>query len=281
MTLDQLEMIEAIVKEGSFQAAAKKLFKSQPSLSNGVKKIEHLYGIEIFSRDKYRPELTEVGRRFFEEASATLASYRALHKTATELGAGIEPQIKISIDPIVASSRIQSVFATVIDKNCKTVIKLESGILFENSERLLSNEVDLAVGHLPLVDNQAIESIKLCTIELIPVIHKKALKSQKLDKQSLKNIPNIIVSTTSEENSEIPNTSELKWYVDGHARKQELILEGLGWGRLSSTQVQHQKDIIQLDDNLVDTLNLDIFIMRNKNVAHGPIAQDIWKSFAT
>ncbi|MGB0452911.1 MAG: helix-turn-helix domain-containing protein [Bacteriovoracaceae bacterium] len=47
MTLDQIEMIEAIINEGSYQAAAKKLSKSQPSLSNGVKKLKSFMGFRF------------------------------------------------------------------------------------------------------------------------------------------------------------------------------------------------------------------------------------------
>ena len=40
MTLDQLEVIHAIVEHGSFRAAANALHKSQPALSASVKTLE-------------------------------------------------------------------------------------------------------------------------------------------------------------------------------------------------------------------------------------------------
>ena len=50
MTLQQLKYIIEIVNSGSMSEAAKRLFISQPSLSNSVKELEKEVGIEIFLR---------------------------------------------------------------------------------------------------------------------------------------------------------------------------------------------------------------------------------------
>ncbi len=62
MTYDQLLTIEAVVNAGSFKAASKILGKTQPSLSAAVKKLEDEFQIKIFSRENYRPELTDQGK---------------------------------------------------------------------------------------------------------------------------------------------------------------------------------------------------------------------------
>ena len=62
MTFEQLRVLNAIVTEGTFRGAAEKLYKSQPAISNMIKKLEDECGITLFSREQYRPELTEHGQ---------------------------------------------------------------------------------------------------------------------------------------------------------------------------------------------------------------------------
>jgi DNA-binding transcriptional LysR family regulator len=276
MTLDQLEMIEAIISEGSYQAAARKIHKSQPSLSAGIKKVEEFYSIQIFSRDGYRPVLTEVGKRFFEEAKATLTSYRQLHKLATELGAGLEPELTVSIDPIVLGHRFTPLLNTLLEFKCKTVLTMKSGVLFDNAHRLLTGEADLAIGNFPQIDNSSIEQIKLCTIELVPVVHKSLIEGKDVSKELLQGLPNIVVQTRQKDDSQISTSSGYKWFVDSHARKSELIFMGMGWGRISKLQLPEHDELVTLPESIVEPINIDIHLMRNKQTPHGPVAREIW-----
>jgi DNA-binding transcriptional LysR family regulator len=278
MTIDQLLMIEAIISEGSYQAAARKLNKSQPSLSTGIKKIEELYSITLFSREGYRPVLTEVGKRFFEATRTALSSYRQLHKLASELGAGIEPEIGLSIDPIVFSENIRPLMETLRRPNYRSILKLTSGVLFDNANKVLNEEVDLALGNLPQLNDKKIEHVKFCAIDLVPVIHKKLIKDKEPDTELLHSIPNIVVSTRQVEGSQISQPAGLKWYVDTHSRKSDLIIMGMGWGRISQRELSKQRDLKLLPQELVGKITIDIHLMRNREKPHGPVAQEIWKA---
>jgi len=68
MTLQQMKYIIAIVQYGSITEAAKRLFISQPSLSNAVKDIETETGIEIFQRSVKGITLTSDGTEFLSYA---------------------------------------------------------------------------------------------------------------------------------------------------------------------------------------------------------------------
>jgi DNA-binding transcriptional LysR family regulator len=278
MTLDQLEMLEAIIQEGSYQGAAKKINKSQPALTAGIKKIEQLYNIKIFSRAGYRPELTHVGRRFYQSAKQTLSSFRELQKTAKELGSGIEPQIKISVDPLVLAQRFEPLLKIFDEEFYCSTLSIESGILFDNAHCLLKEEVDLAIGHLPQIDNQDIEHQLICHLHLVPVIHQKYISNKELKIDVLQKIPNIIVKTKNNETDDLNKKTGKQWYVDTHARKTEFIAMGLGWGRISTMQLEDYPDLVTINAKLVEPVSIDIYLMRNKQQPHGPLAQKLWKS---
>ena len=64
MRIQQLEYLEKIVEAGSINEAAKRLFLTQPSLSNAVKELENEMGIQIFQRGSGGISLTAEGREF-------------------------------------------------------------------------------------------------------------------------------------------------------------------------------------------------------------------------
>lgn len=85
MTLQQLKYIIEIVSAGSISEAAKKLFISQPSLSNAVKELETEIGIEIFIRTPKGINLSADGTEFMSYArqvteQAELLEQRYKHK---------------------------------------------------------------------------------------------------------------------------------------------------------------------------------------------------------
>ena len=98
MTYDQLLMLEAVVLEGGFGKAAKKLHISQPSISTAIKKLEEENEITIFDRSNYRPELTVEGKSFYEQSLRVLEEMNNLKKVSKLLADKIEPEIKIAIN---------------------------------------------------------------------------------------------------------------------------------------------------------------------------------------
>ena len=62
LTLQQLVCFDAVVVEGSFQAAADKLHRAHPTVFTAVKNLEAQLGLGLFNRDGYRVSLTEAGR---------------------------------------------------------------------------------------------------------------------------------------------------------------------------------------------------------------------------
>ena len=72
MRIQQLEYLERIVEAGSINEAAKRLFLTQPSLSNAVKELENEMGIQIFQRSSGGISLTAEGREFMNYAKQIL-----------------------------------------------------------------------------------------------------------------------------------------------------------------------------------------------------------------
>src|SRR3954447_22666132 len=72
MELRRLEHFLAVVEEGSFTAAAARLFMVQSSLSASLSALERELGTELFVRGRRGAELTDAGRALVGPARATL-----------------------------------------------------------------------------------------------------------------------------------------------------------------------------------------------------------------
>lgn len=68
MELFQLEAFLAVVREGSFSAAAKALYRTQPAISQTIKKLEDEIGRPLFDRSSRRGVLTDTGRVLVDHA---------------------------------------------------------------------------------------------------------------------------------------------------------------------------------------------------------------------
>ena len=89
MDLFQLETFLAVAREGSFSRAAKKLFRTQPAVSQAVRKLEQEIGEALFDRSSREGLLTDAGvvlQRYAEqllnvrsEATTAIAELRELH----------------------------------------------------------------------------------------------------------------------------------------------------------------------------------------------------------
>lgn len=290
MTLDQLEIMDLIAKTGSFKAAAHLLHRTQPTLSIAIKKLEAEFNLKLFDRDAYRPSLTEQGRIFLHWAKPCLEAFRKLKVIGHELGnQKIEVELVIGIDPLVRWESLQNLLATCLKDQASTELVLRSVILDEGVTAVLAGSLDFAIAPQK-VEHQDIESIFLERVRLIPVMAKGLLPStdeQKSKSAWLRERPQIIVESTG---SSSRGTSGLgllpggkRCFVSDHAMKRELILKGYGWGRLAAHEVSMELatgelSLIECDE--VRFEDLDLFALRNRNRALGPIARQFWGSLS-
>src|SRR5262245_38474437 len=68
MDLLQLEHFLAVAEEGSFTRAAERVCRTQPAVSQSIKKLEEELGTPLFARDVHDVSLTEAGKALVEYA---------------------------------------------------------------------------------------------------------------------------------------------------------------------------------------------------------------------
>ena len=74
-----------IARDGTFSAAARHLYISQPSLSQCIKRLEDELGTPLFDRSQTPLMLTEAGRIYLEEAKKVQAVRYDLERRIADL----------------------------------------------------------------------------------------------------------------------------------------------------------------------------------------------------
>ena len=109
MNLKQAQYVKTIAECGSITAAAKKLFVSQPSLSQMLRQLEQETGLPIFDRSTSPMRLTYAGEKYLHAAGRILAANAELdsqlreirHEHAGRLRLGISVTRAMQVMPLV------------------------------------------------------------------------------------------------------------------------------------------------------------------------------------
>ncbi len=123
-TLDQLQVLESIVRCGSFAGAAKELHRVTSAVSYGVKALEESVGVAVFEREGRRAVLTPAGALLLESARDLLARARAVSKLGEELAGGWEPRLGIVVDGILPMPPVMRALRRFGERKVPTHVRL-------------------------------------------------------------------------------------------------------------------------------------------------------------
>ncbi|QCR35413.1 LysR family transcriptional regulator [Nissabacter sp. SGAir0207] len=93
---------------GSFSAAARKLRKSQSTISAAIANLEADLGLTLFDRHSRTPALTPQGRRVLSHVQAILAASERLDALAVRLGQPVEPRLTLVLSDTYAPSHYET-----------------------------------------------------------------------------------------------------------------------------------------------------------------------------
>ncbi|AKU17099.1 LysR family transcriptional regulator [Luteipulveratus mongoliensis] len=84
LNLNQLEVLVAVVESGGFSGAAKKLYMSQPSVSNHIRNLENSLGVQLVQRTTQGARATPVGEVVVAHARRIFAQLAELETSVAE-----------------------------------------------------------------------------------------------------------------------------------------------------------------------------------------------------
>jgi DNA-binding transcriptional LysR family regulator len=284
LTLHQLECFDAVVTEGTFQAAAEKLRRTQPSVSTAVKNLESQLGLALLDRGGYRVALTEAGRSFHQRTRVFLHDLRALKNHAAQLVMGEENELSVVIGDLCPLPQTLALLRRFFDDCPGTRLHLHFEAIAGPWERLFDGEADLILHHVNKADPR-FEFMDLFTVRVIPVVAPGFLRfpiSRSITPEQMRDYVQCVIRDTSRHSS--PQDYFLvegarSWTVSDQLMKRELILQGMGWGHMPKfliNQDLRKRCLLDISGKHLRGGVAEIVAARRREVPHGPIANRLW-----
>lgn len=287
MTLEQLKMLKAVIKEGSLQGASNRLFKTQPAISKGLQQLEVGLGITLLDRSGYRLKLTQQGELIYQKALMLLEQSDQLNQMAAHYKTGYEAKVVIAVDAMFDLTKLVPIFEHIQNAFPQTQIILTQEFLTGGIDSVVNNRAQLAVSasEANFLSNFKLVTQHIHTQSIINVAAPKMLARHDAltERAQLKDEYQIIVQDSGSLTKDIELEVQLgqrKWYVNDFHSKRTLCLSGIGWGRLPHAMVK--EDIAAgrlIPFDLVDSkmeIEINSYVMKLKDQVLGPVATQLW-----
>ena len=153
--LQQLKHFTLVVEEGGFRAASNRANRSQAALSTSIKELERILEQPLFEAGN-KSKLTPFGEICFPKIKQFLGVYEQLTNDLRADAAGQQGRVRIASVPSVAAKLIPSVLGAFSEKYPNVEVSLIDDNAAAVEARLLSGEVDLALGNFSQLEEEAI-----------------------------------------------------------------------------------------------------------------------------
>ena len=246
LDLDALEVLEAVVEEGTFAKAARRLHRTQSAVSYAVGKLESALGLELFDRSGHRAVLTEAGRVVLGEGRSLLSRARRLETLAARLSGGWEAKLEVIIDGILPIGPILGVLQEFVAETIPTRIQVKMEFLGGVQYRFEEDDADIMVvkdydpgEHLRAMALMPVEVVLLCAREH-PLASVTA--DTPIDRPGLQEFVELTVQDSSPSARPDPHVfggPRVFFFSDFYAKKAALMA-GLGFGWMPVALVREE-----------------------------------------
>lgn len=146
VSLDALQVLDAIDRCGSFAAAAEALHRVPSAVTYAVRRLEEDLGIDLFDRSGHRARLTPEGALILEQGRQLLLASGMLREVAHRLATGWEPQLTLAVNTILDARRLLPLVCEFHDTQPGVGLVLREEVLGGVWDALASGRADLAIG---------------------------------------------------------------------------------------------------------------------------------------
>ncbi|MCG6941257.1 MAG: LysR family transcriptional regulator [Thiohalocapsa sp.] len=167
-TLRQLQLLEAIVRLGSFTRAAEELFLTQPTVSMQIKKLSETLGTPLFRHVGRTVEPTDAGFEVYAACREILGTLTDLDVKLSDLKGLKRGRLRLGV---VTTAKY--VAPEILGAFCKKYPGIEVSLRVTNREhileRLMSHDDDLYVSGQPREESDQIEATPFAPNPLVVV----------------------------------------------------------------------------------------------------------------
>jgi DNA-binding transcriptional LysR family regulator len=285
VTLYQLQCLDAVITEGSFQAAAAKLHRTHPTVCTAVKNLEAQVGFCLLDRSGYRVALTDAGETFHRRAKVLLRELADLRQFTKQVAKGEEAEFRVVLGDLCPLRETLAVLRHFFQDAVNTYLHLHFEAISGPQERLFDDDADLIFHHVDKADLR-LEFIELGTVRLVPVLAPDFVSfpiTDSITPDDMKPYTQCIIRDTARRGPArdyyvVPGARALT--VRDQFVKREVILQGLAWGHMPVNLITEDLRcgrLVSIAGTYLRGGSVDLVAARRRGGRHGQVANRLWR----
>ncbi len=147
MDLKWVKTFITVFEEGSFRAAADKLFISQPSITVHIKSLEQELQVALFEREHTKVKITQAGEQYYEMAKKLLAQIEDSTHEIRKVANRDQIHLVIALASDVATPNVLSLIQAFKREHPNYNIELVMDDAKQSDQLLRSRQVDIVISH--------------------------------------------------------------------------------------------------------------------------------------
>lgn len=281
-SLDHLRCFLAVVEEGSFNAAAKRLGRAISVVSYAIAQLESQLDVRLFDREgSRRPQLTEAGRALLSEAHAISDDVDALLAKVRSLRQGLEAELSLAVDVMVPGNVLARLLRDFQVRFPTVPLRLHIEALGAVAALVLDGRATLGIAGPDIMDLAEIERETIGSVEMVPVAapdHALA-KFERIEPGETRKHLQLVLTDRSPltEGRDFSVFSPRSWRLADLGAKHALLKEGIGWGSMPRHAVRADLEagtLVELKLPERSALDYALVALWRKDSRPGPAA--VW-----
>ena len=197
LTLRHIEVIRAVLQEGSVTGAARLLSVSQPALSRTLKNAESRIGVQIFERRAGRMSPTPEAFALQRDIERVYREVESVARTSADLRNLRSGRLEIACNPSVALTLVAVVLGELTATSPDVRVSIQTALNYEVVELVRSRGADIGLAwDVPRQPDVAATEIGQSRLVcLLPQDHPLAAK-RSISAKDLHNVPLISFNST-------------------------------------------------------------------------------------
>ena len=264
----------AVAEEGTVNAAAERLGKSNSTVSYSLKQLQKILGAELFGTAGRGLVLTQAGQALQRRAQQLLRDAALTEDLARHYAAGWEAELRVAVDAVFPQDVLLTALETFARRCPHTRLQLLETTLSGTDEALFSGRVDMALSYrLP----PGFVGEKLLDMRFMAVVgsaHALA-GGRDLPLETLRNHRQMVVRDSGVKRNQDAGWlgSDQRWTVSHFEMSRALIKRNLGYGWLPLDRVREdlRRDSLQpLDVSEGKVREIPMYLIIARQDERGP-----------
>ena len=235
VTLDQLRAFVAVVQEGSFSAAARKLKRVQSAVSTSMANLEAQLEVPIWDRSTKVAKLTEQGKAVLTSAQRVLEEVDGLKRLTAGMAGGLEASVSLCLDAFFPLSALIDVCTGFVEEFPAVDLRIDTQVMSAVSARVLAGVATLGVaspaGLAPGLERRSLAAIRM--VSVVSPMHPLAAHRGAIPTKRFADAIQLVLSERSDAGvADQAVLSPRTWRVAELHTKHVMLRAGLGWGNL-------------------------------------------------